>query len=673
MAKVRLEGKLIVSTGASTINARPATQNSTPFTIQRTSIYQSDGSTNYTIVRSPPGVWDAAPYIGVANANDLSFNEFTERETTYRAFWDMATSRVDTTRGGLTNGAFDTYENYQYVMAQTKCIKSSVGNLVVRAQKYRVEKWSSTGDIQDFYNRAILEDVDPANIIVSWPFVDNTAALVTPDAPGAAVGQFTSGGKAARPLFIEAMKTKAVANPGSGGFSTIGQVPYGYVLPSVDEEPAVEYPLGYLKDAFMPEVDFVEPTARIVDIEVPDSEDYDGVLIDVTWEYRYQRQLFAVPSVYTADAVTLPGGGVVPARYVEVPGNSSNYLWASKYRTVYISPICTMDGAPSWDETTLKASLATRTGLFPVPPPKTTDIQPISLPWDYTKRVNYCSFPFNRVFASSRDIKRFEIRAGSIIYPFPVPTAGQSSYDNSGVPLCVYFFNALLEFSLDDDKEFVPQFRAVDIRGFRSRWRDMPISVSASIVRIDAFTDPHGVMFSAVKESTGVRVSRFPNGTASREKLALVPNLSSPSLWQHNTQAGEHQESEGTIYLLGKDATANIWKMFVSDGDGESFDFMANTPFDGTYKVISAPIGHNRVGLIAVKGTAVSFARTPDGVSYDAFGNGTQTNSVGDLGASVKALSFHSEFAFGTDYLKVSNGVDWARGSDDGGDTWDVI
>ena len=191
--------------------------------------------------------------------------------------------------------------------------------------------------------------------------------------------------------------------------------------------------------------------------------------------------------------------------------------------------------------------------------------------------------------------------------------------------------------------------------------------------RIDAFTDPHGVMFSAVKEATGVRVSRFPNGTASRELLALVPNLSSPSLWQHNTQAGVHQESEGTIYLLGKDATANIWKMFVSDDDGESFDFMANTPFDGTYKVISAPIGHDRVGLIAVKGTAVSFARTPDGVSYDAFGNGTQINSVGDLGASVKALSFHSEFAFGTDYLKVSNGVDWACGSDDGGDTWDVI
>lgn len=188
---------------------------------------------------------------------------------------------------------------------------------------------------------------------------------------------------------------------------------------------------------------------------------------------------------------------------------------------------------------------------------------------------------------------------------------------------------------------------------------------------IGAFSDPHGQYFSAVKESTGVRVSCFPDGTiASRQLRKLLPNASAPSLWQDNIGSGDDQECDSTIWLCAKDTTTNLWKLYASYDDGEEFTIMATTPFDSTYKVVSGSMGNGASGYLAVKGTAVSFARTYNNVDFDIFDNGTKITPVGDLGSASKSLTFHTEHAEGGSRLVAENGQTWRYISDDEGQTW---
>lgn len=71
-----------------------------------------------------------------------------------------------------------------------------------------------------------------------------------------------------------------------------------------------------------------------------------------------------------------------------------------------------------------------------------------------------------------------------------------------------------------------------------------------------------GVLYTAVNEDTGVRVSRFLNGAASRELLARIDDAHSPSIYQDSTR---------TIHL-GLRRSDDVYVTLKSTDDGRTFN-----------------------------------------------------------------------------------------------------
>jgi len=74
-----------------------------------------------------------------------------------------------------------------------------------------------------------------------------------------------------------------------------------------------------------------------------------------------------------------------------------------------------------------------------------------------------------------------------------------------------------------------------------------------------AFIDAMGVRHSAVNEDNGVRISRFPNGAASRELLALIPNAKNASY--------KYERTKG-IHLLSYESRTTGEHVLTTSRDG---------------------------------------------------------------------------------------------------------
>jgi hypothetical protein len=89
------------------------------------------------------------------------------------------------------------------------------------------------------------------------------------------------------------------------------------------------------------------------------------------------------------------------------------------------------------------------------------------------------------------------------------------------------------------------------------------ILLKESPARFGSFVDAENhVLFSAVNDGDNVQVSRFPNGAASRELLAVIPDAKNPSLWRSGAR---------TITLAYTDRSDGACKLLTSTDDGRTF------------------------------------------------------------------------------------------------------
>ena len=77
-----------------------------------------------------------------------------------------------------------------------------------------------------------------------------------------------------------------------------------------------------------------------------------------------------------------------------------------------------------------------------------------------------------------------------------------------------------------------------------------------------SLTDATGVLFSAVNEGSGVRVSKFKTGAASRELLALVADAKNPSIYK---------DTKNGLHLAYEDRTDSATKKIRSLDGGVTF------------------------------------------------------------------------------------------------------
>jgi hypothetical protein len=89
------------------------------------------------------------------------------------------------------------------------------------------------------------------------------------------------------------------------------------------------------------------------------------------------------------------------------------------------------------------------------------------------------------------------------------------------------------------------------------------ITLKEDFVQFGSFIDRTGTLYSAVNEGNNVRVSRFKQGVASRELLALVPNAKNPSL--------ALVSARGTQLLSYEDRSDGAQKLVRSTDGGRTF------------------------------------------------------------------------------------------------------
>lgn len=114
----------------------------------------------------------------------------------------------------------------------------------------------------------------------------------------------------------------------------------------------------------------------------------------------------------------------------------------------------------------------------------------------------------------------------------------------------------------DEEGEYTVKLRVLDMDGGESLIVAGE-AVAAAGGRFGSFVDATGALYSAVNDGDNVQVSRFRNGVASRELLAVIANAKNPSLtWN---------PSRNVQLLSYEDTSDGAQKLVVSRISGRAF------------------------------------------------------------------------------------------------------
>lgn len=128
-----------------------------------------------------------------------------------------------------------------------------------------------------------------------------------------------------------------------------------------------------------------------------------------------------------------------------------------------------------------------------------------------------------------------------------------------------YYRGGPVAYTAPDGEPFTVRIRAIDSFGAVSNWAYVTMAGVAGVAkpRFGSILDAAGVLYSAVNDGDNVQIYRFPNGAASRQSLAVIPNAKNPS-YAYDKRKNRH-------FVSYEDRSDGAQKMVYGLNSGREF------------------------------------------------------------------------------------------------------
>lgn len=216
----------------------------------------------------------------------------------------------------------------------------------------------------------------------------------------------------------------------------------------------------------------------------------------------------------------------------------------------------------------------------------------------------------------------------------------------------------------ETDGEFTVTMTPVDNYGLRGDTKSRIVTIEATAQTIDTLCDRTGAIFSAVNSGANVVIYRFPNGAASRETVATLPALKSPSFCIGRGPMQLHSE----MWLLAQNGAGN-WVLHRSDNKGKTWPPMT-TAWTSNYK--SARIRATNTGALITIALNSSTGNFEFKISRNLGQSWDAAVVIGAAGVN-KTPELQQRHEAGRYDLIASNGTDKLWRSDSMGKEWAAL